>query len=382
MVDVKSVFKLISVMVITFVVVFICTTFISYPLDLRAIEYLVTSSEAQAAYLGAQVSLADVIITATVGLFGSIAALILMFSIRQFINENSAELGVLKALGYSENRLAIAFSKFGLSVFVGSVVGYLSAFLASPMFYGMLTSDYELPAAVVFAFRFDILLIMIAVPTLFFSALAVIYARLRLSKKPLDLIHRANETKVSKLTLKLQNRGSKRSFLRELRSNILLNNLILIFFIGFAAFTFAAQVQTAFTVRQLLDNTLMTATFVISGLIVGSVTLLLALTFIIGKNKQYIAMLKAYGYSESECSKAMFGGYRIVTYVGFAIGTFYQFLFIAFIIARAFDNAIVEFDIAGFFISLSVFVFAYELLMLFYKKRIASIPLREIMQTI
>jgi hypothetical protein len=382
MVDVKSVFKLTSVIIITSVVVFICTTFVSYPLDLRAIEHLVTSSEAQAAYLGAQVSLADVIIIATVGLFGSIAVLILMFSIRQFINENSAELGVLKALGYSENRLAITFSKFGLSVFVGSVVGYLLAFFASPVFYGMLTSDYELPATVVFIFRYEILIIMIAIPTLFFMALAVLYARLRLGRKPLELIRGANDTKVSKLTQKLQNRGSKQPFLKELKRNVLLNNLALVFFIGFAAFTFAAQVQTAFTVRQLLDNMLLTATFVISGQIVGSVTLLLALTFIIGKNKQYVAMLKAYGYTGSECGKAMFGGYRIVTYVGFATGTFYQYLFIAFIIARAFDNARIEFDIAGFFISLSVFVLAYELIMVFYKKRISSIPLREIMQTI
>ena len=47
---------------------------------------------------------------------------------------------------------------------------------------------------------------------------------------------------------------------------------------------------------------------------------------------------------------------------------------------RAFENADVEFDIAGFFIALSVFIVAYELILLFYKKRIAKMPLREAMQ--
>ena len=118
MVGTKSALKLTSVIIISFVVVFICTIFISYPPDLRAIEHLIASPEAQTAYLGAQVSLADVIIVATVGLFGSITIIILMFSIRQFINENSAELGILKALGYTGSRMALSFSKFGLSVFV------------------------------------------------------------------------------------------------------------------------------------------------------------------------------------------------------------------------------------------------------------------------
>ncbi len=380
MVTLKSAFKLISVIIITVVVVFICTTFINYPLDLREIEYLITSTEMQEAFIGAQVELADVIIAATVGLFGSIAALILMFSIRQFINQNSAEFGILKALGYSENRIALDFSKFGISVLAGSAFGYILAYLASPAFYGMLASDYELPAKVVFCFRYQVFLVVIVAPALFFSLLAVLYARLRLRKKALDLMNGASEIRINKLTQRLQTKGSKFTFLEELKRTMLSNNLILILFMGFAAFVFAAQVQTAFTVRQLLDNMLMTSTFIISGLIVGSVTLLLALTFLIGKNKKYIAMLKAYGYTGSECGKALFGGYRIVTYIGFLIGTVYQFLFIAFIIARAFDNVTVKFDVFGFFITLSVFIVAYELIILLYKRRIAKIPLREIMQ--
>jgi predicted lysophospholipase L1 biosynthesis ABC-type transport system permease subunit len=124
----------------------------------------------------------------------------------------------------------------------------------------------------------------------------------------------------------------------------------------------------------------MTSTFIISGLIVGSVTLLLALTFVINKNRKYIAMLKAYGYTEKECGRAMFGGYRIITYIGFVIGTIYQFLFIAFIIARAFDNATVNFDVIGFCVALSVFIIVYEFIIHFYKHRIAGINLNEIMQ--
>jgi len=76
-------------------------------------------------------------------------------------------------------------------------------------------------------------------------------------------------------------------------------------------------------VQQLMENMIMMSTFVIAGHISGSVTLLLALTFIVSKNKKYLAILKAYGYTDGECTKAIFGGYRIVTYIGFAIGTVY-----------------------------------------------------------
>ncbi len=381
MVNIKSEYRLVSVTIITFVVVFICTIFINYPLDLKEIEYLMTSSEMREAFLGVQVSLADVIIAATVGLFGSMAALILMFSIRQFINENSAELGVLKALGYSENRIAFDFSKFGLCVLAGSVLGYLLAYLASPAFYDMLTSDYVLPAEVVFRFRPDVFAVMIVMPTVSFSVLAVLYARLRLRKRPLALIIGEDEVKVGKRIRRLQSKEGNLTFLGELRRMTFFNNLILVFFVGFAAFVFAAQVQTAFTVRQLVDNALMTSTFIISGLVVGSATLLLALTFLVDKNKKHVALLKAYGYTEGECGKAMFGGYRMVTYIGFALGTCYQFLFIAFVIARAFDSVAVTFDFVGLLVALPTFIVAYELLMLFYRRRMAKIPFKEIMQS-
>ena len=380
MVNFRTAFKLISVMIITLVVVFICTIFVNYSLDLGAIEYLMTSPEMQTVFYDAQVSLTNVIILATVGLLGGIAVLILMFSIRQFINENSAELGILKALGYSESRIALDFSKFGLSVFAGSILGYLAAYIASPAFYNMLTSNVPLPVDIVFGFHARVFFIMVITPALFFGAVAVLYARLRLAKKPLDLITGSDQYKVNKLTRKIQGKGSGLPFLHELKRNMLFNNVLLIFFIGFAAFAFATQIQMAFTMHQLMQDTVMMSTFVIIGLISGSVTLLLSLTFIIGANKKYITLLKAYGYTERECAKAMFGGYRIVTYIGFAIGTIYQYVLIAFVIARAFESVSVDFSIIGLLVTLPTFIIAYEIIMLIYKQRITRIPLREVMQ--
>jgi hypothetical protein len=81
---------------------------------------------------------------------------------------------------------------------------------------------------------------MVVAPALFFSALAVLYAILRLRKKPLELIRGASDIKVNKLTQRLQGKGSQLAFLKELKRNVLLNNLILIFFIGFAALKMSA----------------------------------------------------------------------------------------------------------------------------------------------
>lgn len=225
---------------------------------------------------------------------------------------------------------------------------------------------------------------MIAMPTLLFSAIAVLYAKFLLKKKPLDLINGARKTKINRLTRHLQKNNDDRPFIKELKRNMLFGNLALIFFTGFAAFGFAAEIQMAFMMYDATGGELfMPVVFVSFGIIMGFVTLLLALTFIVKKNSKYLAMLKAYGYTESECGKAMFGGYRIVTYIGFAIGTVYQYFFMKMMIgvfASAYDIPAVKFPVSGFFVTIAIFLAAYELIMLFYKHRIAKIPLKQIMQ--
>jgi putative ABC transport system permease protein len=211
----------------------------------------------------------------------------------------------------------------------------------------------------------------------------VLFAKIKLRKNPLDLIKGARREKVSRLTKKMQQKDNTQSFQAIIRENMLLNNLVLMFFMGFAAFGFSCMVQMAFTMLPFDSGGLMIGVFLAFGLMMGLVTLLLSLTFIVNKNKKYLALMRAYGYTDRECGRAMFGGYRIVTYIGFAIGTVWQFFLIktmASMFAKSHELDEVLFSWLGLWVTLAVFLVAYELILLYYKWRISKIPLKEIMQ--
>lgn len=384
MVNSKEALKLVAVMILTFCAVFISTIFVNYPIDLKEIKYLITDPQIKVLY-DAQMTMSSVITACAGGVLGAVTLLVLIFAIGRFIDENSANMGIMKALGFSEIRIAIRFYKFGLSVLLSSVIAYFAAFLFSPLFYESLWSgDFamELPR-LAFGFHIETVLVLIVAPTVFFSLLSVLYARLRLRKRPLDLINGARKVKVSTLTQRLQSKGSQRTFLKELKRTMLFSNLLLVFFVGFAGFGFSAQIQMAFSMRGLTPDYLMTVTLIVIGATLGAVTLLISLTFVINANKKYIAMLKGYGYTETECCRATFGGYRLVAYIGFAVGTGYQFFLvktIASIFESTYEMPEVTFNFVGFFATIAAFALFYEAIMFLYKRRINKISLREIMQ--
>ena len=61
----------------------------------------------------------------------------LFFYIKHYIDSHSKQIGILKALGYSDMRIASGFSIFGLSVFVGCIAGYLLGLALMPTYYGL-----------------------------------------------------------------------------------------------------------------------------------------------------------------------------------------------------------------------------------------------------
>lgn len=383
MVNVKAALKLISVMILSFGAVFICSIMFNYSFDLKTIAPLIETPQAQAVYDAVMIQ-NKITIAAAGGMLGAVTLIVLLFSIGRYIADSGAELGMMKALGYSDNRLALDFVKFGLAVLIGTGLGYFGACIIGQSFYSAMDADNALPEKIKFSFNIAVPIATVLLPSLFFSAASVLYAKIILRKKPLDLITHSKKTKVNKLTIRVQSGVGAKSFQKELKRNMLFSNLVLIFFVGFAAFGFAAQVQMAFTMYEATgDSLFMPAVFVLFGLMLGFVTLLLALSFILKKNGKYLAMLKAYGYTDAECNKMLFGGYRVVTYIGFSIGTVYQYFFMKMMLgvfAGAYDIPEVKFPVIGFLITLAAFLAFYELLMLFYKQRITKIPIRQIMQ--
>ena len=90
-----------------------------------------------------------------------------------------------------------------------------------------------------------------------------------------------------------------------------------------------------------------------------------------------------FGYSQKECCKAILGGYRPVSYIGFAIGTLYQYALLRVMIDLVFKDvdgvAAYEFDVPIMLLSLAVFILLYEILMAVYSDRIKKISRKEIM---
>ncbi len=94
-------------------------------------------------------------------------------------------------------------------------------------------------------------------------------------------------------------------------------------------------------------------------------------------------MMKVFGYSEKECSFALLGGYRPVSYIGFAIGTLYQYVLLRImvdIVFADFENMPeYRFDFAVMAVTFVMFAISYDIIIYCYSRKIGRQPVKEIM---
>ena len=128
---------------------------------------------------------------------------------------------------------------------------------------------------------------------------------------------------------------------------------------------------------------MMGAMIMLIGLVLSFTTLFLAITTVINGNTKTIAMMRVFGYSQKECCRALLGGYRPLSYIGFAIGTVYQYALLRIMVDIVFKDfeGIPEykFDFPVMFLSLAVFILIYETIMHIYSGKIKDISIKEIM---
>ena len=112
-------------------------------------------------------------------------------------------------------------------------------------------------------------------------------------------------------------------------------------------------------------------------------TVFIAITTVINGNTKTIAMMQVFGYSQKECCRALLGGYRPLSYIGFAIGTVYQYALLRIMVDIVFKDfeGIPEykFDFPVMFLSLAAFILIYETIMHIYSGKIKDISIKEIM---
>jgi ABC-type antimicrobial peptide transport system permease subunit len=380
-VGIKDAAKLIGISITSCCAVLICTLFLNYYLDITSIENDIASESVMMLYQ-AMVSTAKVVCILSGGCLLATSIVMLLFYIKHYIDSHKKELGILKALGYQPLQVAKHFWVFGIDVFIGGIIGYGCAFLIMPIFYFGQNKDQILPPVAI-GFHPIVLISLVLVPTAAFAVLAIIYADRKLKKQVLLLLMDIPQAPSKiKLSDPRNRKVADSSFIENLRYTTLKSKKVLVFFIFFSSFCFSALTQMSFGMIELASD-LVAVTTLLIGLILAITTLILAITTVINGNTKTIAIMRVFGYTQNECTRALLGGYRPASYLGFAVGTLYQYILMRMVVSLVFkDIAIVpayQFNLPIMFLSLLLFVITYEIVMHFYSAKIKNISVKEIM---
>ena len=379
LIGIKNASKLIGISIISCCAVLICTMFLNFYLDIQSIKSEITS-ELSMIFYHAQVSTAKVVCLVSGGCLLITSVVMLMFYIKHYIDTHKKELGILKALGYSNLKVAKNFWVFGISALIGTAIGFGGAFLLMPRFYALQNEDNMLPETAIH-FHPAIFLYFVILPTIGFSLLAIGYAWHQLKSPVLFLLK--NDVPSSIRTKKFkEDQSIKGSFISDLKRTTLRSRKSLTFFMIFASFCFSAMTQMSFSMKD-LSSKMMAAMMLVIGLTLAFTTLFLAVTTVIKGNTKTIAMMRVFGYSQKECCKAILGGYRPMSYIGFVIGTVYQYALLRIMVDIVFRDVEnipdYQFDLPVMLISLAAFIIIYEILMFAYSGKIRKISIKEIM---
>lgn len=374
---IRDAVKLLGISVIACCAVLVCTMFCNFYLDIRQIEATVLPAQARIFY-EAQVATARVVCLVSGGCLLMTSVVMLLFYIKHYIDVHKKELGILKALGYSEWRIAVHFWVFGSGVFAGTAAGFAGAFALMPKFYELQNKEGILPEIAI-GFHPELLLYFVILPLAAFALLAVVYAAFQLKKPVLSLLRGQAQALSNK---KGGRREAAGPFLDGLRKNTLRTKKTLAFFIFFASFCFSSMTQMSAGMKD-LGSEMMGWMILLIGLVLAGTTLFLAITTVIRGNTRTIAMMRVFGYSQKECGRAILGAYRSMACLGFAVGTMYQYVLLRLMVDLVFKDfagvPVYEPDVPVMLVSLACFAGLYELVMHVYSEKIRKISVKEIM---
>ncbi|MCM1166686.1 MAG: ABC transporter permease [Lachnospiraceae bacterium] len=376
LIGIRDVAKLFAIGIVACCAVFVCALFLNYNIDIAGIKDEIATEQGLILY-EAEVATGKVVASVSGGCLVATTAVLLIFYIKNYIDAHGKELGILKALGYSNVNIAQRFWVFGISVLVGTVVGYTAAAFYMPTFYNV-RNDSGLFPDMRPTLNIPLALALIVLPTAFFTLLAILYAFFTLKRPILDLLRETQSVRIKAGKAD----ETALSFLAGLKKSTLRSRKILVFFVGFSAFCFSAMTQMAMSMNDLTSETFSVMILTI-GLILAFMTLLMSLTSVVKANTKTIAMMKVFGYSKKECSGALLDGYRPVSYIGFALGTAYQYLLLKIVVSvifADFENVPeFHFNFKGLALSLAAFLAAYEIILSYYSRKINGQSVKSVM---
>lgn len=376
LIGIRDLAKLFAISVVCCCAVFVCALFMNYNIDIGAVKDEITDPMGTVIY-DAVVATGKVVVGVSGGCLAATTVVLLIFYVKNYIDSHGKELGILKALGYSDMSVAGRFRVFGLSVFIGTVAGYAGAAVYMPEFYEAQNGEGLFPD-IEPGFHLGLAFCMIVLPTVFFMLLSVLYAFFKLKSPVLGLLKESRNVKVK--TGKYDDK--EQPFLSDLKRSTLKSRKSLVFFVGFSAFCFSAMTQMSMSMDELSSDNF--SWMIISiGLILAFMTLLMSLTSVVKGNGKTIAMMKVFGYSRKECCGSVLDGYRPVTYIGFIIGTAYQYFLLRIMVDVVFadyeDMPVYSFDFKALAISLVSFIAAYEIILYIFGRKLERQSVKSIM---
>lgn len=374
-VSLKDSLKLIGIIIVIFCATFVCTFFLNFYIDAQAIKDLINDAETLTLYK-AQMATATFTSAISGGFLAVIAIVMLAFYIKLYIDKNLNKLGILKAMGYSNLKIASSFLVFGFSVFLGAALGFGMGFAIMPVIYESMSIG-GLPEITI-NFHFWLLIVLVIVPTVLFAVFAFCYALLAL-KIPVCQMLRGRAEKVRKYVNK---QDKEHSFLSEMCYKTIVSKKTIAFFIAFACFCFSSMVQMSVSMLD-LSSELMGGIILGIGIVLAVTTIFMAVTTLMNGNLKNIAMMKAFGYTNLEIALSILGGYHIFALTGFALGTVYQYgilsVMVNFVYKEVGSVPDYSFDVAVFFITFAVFIAFYECVMLFYFLKMNKVSVKSVM---
>lgn len=370
----KDALKFIGIIITVCCAILVCNLFLNYDIDLNAVESAVTENQ-QIAYKAMKLN-NKVVCAVTGGCLALTSAVLLVFYVGHYIKQHSARFGILKALGYGDFKVASGCAVFGLCVFIGAAAGYALSWAMMTKFYAAQNDGDAIPQ-VILHYR-PVLLLLIILPTAFYSVLSVLIAYFQLKAPALSLIKGGERRR----RVKVRKSGKDRKFLTELAFCVFMDRKMHVFFVGFGCFCFSAMTQMGLSMRDYASD-MMGYMILIIGLVLAAMSLLLALSAVISGNAKTLAMLKANGYSLKESGIAVLGLYHIPAIIGFAIGSAYQWGILNIMINIVFSSvegtAHYAFDWTAFGVCTAIFIVAYEALNLFFVFKIGKTSVKEVM---
>ncbi|MDR2888464.1 MAG: ABC transporter permease [Lachnospiraceae bacterium] len=189
----------------------------------------------------------------SMGILGGIALLLVIITITQQIKTEQHNLGVLKAMGYTNIQISAKYLGYFFLILAAAVIGYLVGHLLTGSFYGLQVARFNLPF-IKGPINYGNLLVMGVIPAAAITLLAFLTSIMKVRRPALHLIKDIN-IKKNGITVRRRNKKiTDRNYLAGIRKIILFSNLLLFVFILFGGFALGVQIQFAYTTYNMTAN--------------------------------------------------------------------------------------------------------------------------------